>query len=120
MANGDIHTRPYGSRWVNKVEGNSRPSNIHDTKDEAQREGREMAIRNKVEHLIHTRITGSRSATLTAPIQRPGRAEFALWPECRAALALVRVEPRRSRTQPTRVPSVQTQLRLRAFLASLT
>ena len=53
MANGDIHTQPYGSRWVNKVEGNSRPSNIHDTKDEAQREGREMAIRNKVEHLIH-------------------------------------------------------------------
>ena len=53
MANGDIHTQPYGSRWVNRVEGNSRPSNIRDTKDEARREGREMAIRNKVEHLIH-------------------------------------------------------------------
>ena len=64
MANGDIHTQPYESRWVNKVEGNSRPSNIHDTKDEAQREGREMAIRNKVEHLIQQPGSLGRGAQL--------------------------------------------------------
>jgi hypothetical protein len=53
MAEGDIHTRKQGDRWVNKAEGNQRASNSAPTKAEAQAAGREMAIDRGVEHVIH-------------------------------------------------------------------
>ena len=74
MAKGDIHTQPHGPRWANKVEGNSRVSSIHDTEKQAEREGREMAIRRKVEHLIHKQ-NGSikeRNSYGNDPPSRPG------------------------------------------------
>jgi hypothetical protein len=53
MAKGDIHTVPHGDGWANRVEGNERVSNTASTKAEAQAEGRDMAIRRGVEHLVH-------------------------------------------------------------------
>jgi hypothetical protein len=53
MAKGDVHTVHRDGRWFNEVEGGSRASNSADTKAEAQANGRDMARRRKVEHLIH-------------------------------------------------------------------
>jgi hypothetical protein len=53
MAKGDVHTSKQGDKWGNKVEGNERVSNTAPTKEEAQREGREMAIDRDAEHLTH-------------------------------------------------------------------
>ncbi len=39
-------------RWKNKVQGNSRASNVHTTRAAAVAAGREMARRRKVEHVI--------------------------------------------------------------------
>jgi hypothetical protein len=74
VAEGDIHTQPHGPRWANKIEGNPRVSNIHDTKKQAEREGREMAIRRKVEHLIHKQNgrIGERNSYGKDPPSRPG------------------------------------------------
>jgi Uncharacterized protein conserved in bacteria (DUF2188) len=71
---GDIHTQPYGARWANHVEGHSRVSNVHDTKKQAEREGREMAIRRKVEHLIHKQNgnIGERNSYGGDPPRQPG------------------------------------------------
>jgi hypothetical protein len=53
MATDDVHTSKEGGRWINKVEGNRRASNIAATKKEAQAVGQEMARRRGVEHFIH-------------------------------------------------------------------
>jgi hypothetical protein len=54
MASGDVHTIPHDRGWANRVEGSSAyVSSVHPTKAEAQRQGREMAIRRKAEHLIY-------------------------------------------------------------------
>jgi hypothetical protein len=55
MATGDIHTVPHDRGWANSIEGGAAVSSVHPTKVEAERQGREMAIRRKVEHLIHKR-----------------------------------------------------------------
>ena len=39
-------------RWTNKVQGNSRASHVHETRDAAISVGREMARKRKVEHII--------------------------------------------------------------------
>jgi Uncharacterized protein conserved in bacteria (DUF2188) len=56
-----VVTGPHpGGGWQNKVEGNTRASNVSPTKAEAQAKGREMAIERKTEHKIqdrHGRIT---------------------------------------------------------------
>jgi len=52
MAKGDIDTYYDDGQWKNKVEGNSRASNVHDTKADAQAAGRGMAIDRSVEHVI--------------------------------------------------------------------
>ncbi|MGW4842771.1 DUF2188 domain-containing protein [Nocardia brasiliensis] len=52
MAKGDIETYYEDGIWKNRPEGNSRASNTHDTKAAATEEGREMAIKRDVEHLI--------------------------------------------------------------------
>jgi hypothetical protein len=55
MPKGDIetyHTKADG-KWHNKVEGNSGPEpTAHERKDEAVREGRDLAMAAKVEHII--------------------------------------------------------------------
>lgn len=38
--------------WKNKVDGNSRASNVSATKAEAQRTGRQMAVDRGAEHVI--------------------------------------------------------------------
>jgi hypothetical protein len=53
MAKGDIHTIKQGDRWVNKAEGNKRASSSAPTKAEAQADGRRMAIKRGVEHIVH-------------------------------------------------------------------
>lgn len=50
--NGDVETYHEDGQWKNKVEGNSRASNTHLTKDDATVEGRDMAIDRGVEHII--------------------------------------------------------------------
>jgi hypothetical protein len=55
MARGWVHTvyRSASSDWANEVEGNDRASSVHDTKAEAVKRGRELAIAAKTEHVIH-------------------------------------------------------------------
>ena len=55
MAIGDIETYFEGGKWKNKVEGGTRASNVADTKAEAQRAGRGMAIDRGVEHFIRNK-----------------------------------------------------------------
>ena len=55
MAKGDIDTVPHGDGWANRVEGNQRVSNTAKTKAAAQKQGREMARKARVEHHIHNK-----------------------------------------------------------------
>jgi hypothetical protein len=41
-------------RWKNKVQGNSRASHVHETREAAIRVGEEMARRRRVEHIINS------------------------------------------------------------------
>ena len=41
-------------RWKNKVQGNSRASHVHETREAAISVGEEMARRRRVEHIIKT------------------------------------------------------------------
>jgi uncharacterized protein DUF2188 len=52
MSKGDIETYYDDGRWKNRPQGNQRASSTHDTKAEAQAEGRKMAIDRQVEHVI--------------------------------------------------------------------
>jgi hypothetical protein len=49
---GDVETYFENGRWKNKVQGNSRASNVHETRTAAVNAGREMARRRKVGHII--------------------------------------------------------------------
>ena len=74
MANGDIHTVPHERGWANRIEGGARVSSIHPTRTEAQRRGREMAFRRKVEHLIYNQrgsITERNSYGNDLPVAHP-------------------------------------------------
>ncbi len=55
MAKVDIHTVKHGDGWANRAEGNKQVSNTAPTKAEAQADGREMAIKRDVEHVVHNR-----------------------------------------------------------------
>ena len=52
MSKKDVYTVPHGDGWANRVTNASRVSAVYDTKAEAQKAGREMAIGNKSEHII--------------------------------------------------------------------
>ena len=52
MAKGDIETYFDDGKWKNRAQGNTRPSNTHATKAEAQAAGRALAMKRKVEHVI--------------------------------------------------------------------
>ncbi len=69
MAKGDVDTYFDDGQWKNKVEGNSRASNVHDTKKDAQAAGRDMARSRGVEHVI--KKMDARSATKKQLRQRP-------------------------------------------------
>jgi hypothetical protein len=52
----DVWTVPHGDRaWANRREGAKRVSKVFATKAEAQAAGRKTAMRERVEHLIHSR-----------------------------------------------------------------
>lgn len=48
----NIETYYEDGTWKNKVQGNSRASNTHSTKSQAQSAGRDMAKARRVEHII--------------------------------------------------------------------
>ena len=51
------HVETYfeNGRWKNKVQGNSRASHVHESRDAAISTGREMARKRNVEHIILSR-----------------------------------------------------------------
>jgi hypothetical protein len=55
MAKRAVHTVPHGDRWANRRDGAKRVSRVFQTKAEAQQAGRRTALREQVEHLVHTR-----------------------------------------------------------------
>ncbi len=74
MSKGDVHTLPHKGGWANKIEGSSRVANTAARKAEAQAKGREMAIKRKVEHLIHNKdgTVSKRNSYGSHPRQRKG------------------------------------------------
>jgi hypothetical protein len=50
---GDVHVVPDGDKWTVKVEGNERASSTHDTQAQASTAGRQIAMRNGSELLVH-------------------------------------------------------------------
>jgi hypothetical protein len=55
MAQRNVHTthNKQTDTWRNISEGASKPSKVFETKYEAEAAGRQIAINNKVEHIIH-------------------------------------------------------------------
>jgi hypothetical protein len=72
MAKGDVDTYFDDGKWKNKVEGNSRASNVHDRKADAQAVGRDMAIGRGVEHVIKN-MDGTIGSKNTYPRSRDQR-----------------------------------------------
>jgi Uncharacterized protein conserved in bacteria (DUF2188) len=74
MSKGDVHTLPHKGGWANKIEGSSRVANTAARMAEAQAKGRAMAIRRKVEHLIHNKdgTIGQRNSYGSDPRRRKG------------------------------------------------
>lgn len=57
MAGKQVHTTYNSSagNWRNVTPGASRPSKVYETKAEAQQAGRQQAINQKAEHIIHNK-----------------------------------------------------------------
>ncbi len=53
MAKPPVHTVPHGDGWANKRAGSDRVSKVFPTKAEAQAAGRQTAMNDSVEHIIH-------------------------------------------------------------------
>lgn len=55
MGTPKVHTtfNKAAGNWRNISEGASKPSKVFETKAQAQAAGRQIAINNKVEHLVH-------------------------------------------------------------------
>ena len=53
MPNKNVHTVHSENGWTNRYEKSSRNLGYYDTKKEAQKEGRVIAIKNNSEHIIH-------------------------------------------------------------------
>jgi hypothetical protein len=75
MSKGDIHTVKHDDGWANRAEGNERVSNTAATKAEAQAEGRDMAIKRGVEHVVHNKDgqIGERNTYPRSPDPRASR-----------------------------------------------
>ena len=52
VPSGAVETYFEKGRWKNKVQGNSRASNVHESRSAAVTAGREMARKRKVDHVI--------------------------------------------------------------------
>lgn len=76
MAQGDIETYYEEGTWKNKREGTDRAFTTGGTKAEATAQGREAAMKDKVEHIIRTRTEPLPRKTATATIRgtSPARA----------------------------------------------
>ena len=48
-----VHVTPRGDKWAVVREGSERASSLHDTQDQAEKEGREIARRDKAEFYLH-------------------------------------------------------------------
>jgi hypothetical protein len=74
VSNGDVHTVPHGDGGPTELEGNSRVSNTAPTKAEAQKRGREMAMKARVEHHIHKKdgTIGQRNSYASNPRRSKG------------------------------------------------
>lgn len=57
-ARGDVETYFENGHWKNKVQGNSRASNVHESRAAAVKAGREMARKRRVEHIIKKKASG--------------------------------------------------------------
>jgi hypothetical protein len=55
MANGDVHVtwREDEAKWAVEKEGASRAGSLHETKESAEKAGRQAAINERSELLIH-------------------------------------------------------------------
>ncbi len=69
-----VHTVPHGDGWANRREGAARVSKTFGTKAEAQAAGRDIARRDKTEHLIHKKdgTIGGRNSYGNDPHPPPG------------------------------------------------
>ena len=76
LPRGDVETYFEDGRWKNKVRGNSRASNVHETKGLAVRAGREMARKRRVEHIVKKKdgSIGERNIYGTTPQSVPPEA----------------------------------------------
>jgi hypothetical protein len=52
MPKGDVETFHQDGKWHNKIEGNDGALSTYDTKEEAEKAGRQRALNDKVEHII--------------------------------------------------------------------
>jgi Uncharacterized protein conserved in bacteria (DUF2188) len=79
VSKGDVHTLPHNGDWANKIEGSRRVANTAAKKAEAQAKGRQMALRRKVEHLIHNKggAIGQRNSYGRDPRKRKGELRVA-------------------------------------------
>ena len=53
MSNRNVHTVHNSKGWTNRYENSSRTLGYYSTKAEAQAVGREKAMKNGIEHIIH-------------------------------------------------------------------
>lgn len=53
MTKKDIHVVPHDNGWATRKEGSERAGGVYPTKDEALKQGRVQAQREKVELVIH-------------------------------------------------------------------
>jgi hypothetical protein len=50
---GPVHTAHRDGRWVNQVEGSTRVSSTHSTKEQAIARGRKLAQNKRADHIVH-------------------------------------------------------------------
>ena len=74
MAKGFIHTVYKREQWINEVEEGEELGGAHATKEQAVAAGRERAIQDKTEHVIHNQdgTFGERNSYGNDPASSPG------------------------------------------------
>ena len=55
MTKQNVHTVRHGDGWANRRDGSDRVSSTHKTQEQAIERGREIALSEGIEHLIHGR-----------------------------------------------------------------
>ena len=74
MAEGFIHTVYKNDEWINEFEEGAELGLAHRTKDEAVAAGRERAVADETEHVIHNQdgTISERNSYGNDPASRPG------------------------------------------------